>query len=175
MTYRYALHPRGLVAIALAAVTLLVLARRAGPVYGPMTAGIAASLLLLVAAIWLAQRQRASGLGAVRIDDDAVRRLRANGRVAETLRWDELRAIVLDRRARLLLFQGANAIGIHCSGPGLLGGVGLERFRALLREIPRRTQVPILERGAPGRTRAEAPERGAAAAGEPVSATAERT
>jgi hypothetical protein len=143
LKFRYRLHARGLTAVMVLAV-LLTLAATLGLDEGwrflcalPLMMGVAAGLF------WLAGVAQARELGAVVLDAEGLRRVRGNGRIVATLRWKELRKIVLDRRRRMLLLEGPHANTIWCHGPASLGGVGVERFRALLDAIAERTSVPM--------------------------------
>jgi hypothetical protein len=153
MGFSYRLHLRGLVA-ALATFTLAALAIAAAL---PSPWRLAA-LLPLVGALpafmlHAAKREEARSLGQIRLDDDAIRRIRGDGRAVEVLRWNELRRVVLDRRHRQLLFQGPDGSSLFCRGARPWGGVGLERFGELLAEIPRRTAIPVTPAARPRRRR----------------------
>ncbi len=143
MSYRYRFHRRGLAAAVVmslffTAVTLVGI----GSIWRvfaviPFTVGVASGLL------WVSGLERARQLGSIALDADVIRRVRGDGRVIAALRWDELRKVVVDRRGRMVLFEGPAAKTLWCHGPMLLGGVGVERFDALIGEIGKRTSLPV--------------------------------
>ncbi len=145
MTFRYRLHVRGL-ALALPICGALAAAAALG-LRGPWRALAAAPVAAMVAATlaWRGQRDRAHRLGSVLLEDEAVRRVRGDGRVVEVLRWEEMRSVVVDRRLREVLFQGPDGTSLWCEGAPFWGGVGLERFDEFLSEIRRRAPVPLRE------------------------------
>ncbi len=143
MTFSYRLHWRGFIAavalsMLLAAVALggFVSAWRIVTVV-PLAASVA------VGVAWVSGLKKARQLGSIVLDADAVRRVRGDGRVISALRWGELRRVVVDRRGHMVLLEGAKAKTLLCHGPALLGGVGVERFDALLDEIGKRTSLPL--------------------------------
>ncbi len=143
MIFRYCLHRRGFAAAsvlsllftAVALVGLGSIWRVAAVV--PFTTGVAAGLL------WVSGLERARQLGSIIIDAGGIRRVRGDGRVIAALRWEELRKVVVDRRGHMLLFEGAAAKTLWCHGPSLLGGLGVERFDALIEEAGKRTSLPL--------------------------------
>jgi hypothetical protein len=143
MTYRYKFHCRGL--------ALVVLVTAALASAAPLTLdqgwipGIAVTAVAVLAAstALVCERKRARRLGRLELDDQGVKRVRGDGRVVERMRWADLRAVVYDDRRRLLLFQGKDATGLWCSGPLVIGGVGLEKFGRLLEDVGRRTGLPL--------------------------------
>ena len=151
MGFRYRLHLRGPVT----ALAACALAAAAGALVLPSLWRFAALLPLLGALpagmLLAAKREEAGSLGRIRLDADAVRRIRGDGRVVEVLRWEELRGVVLDRHHRQLLFQGPDGASLWCRGAPPWGGVGLERFDELLAEVPKHTAVPVTPAVRPGR------------------------
>jgi hypothetical protein len=143
MGFRYRLHLRGLAA----AISCCALAAGVAAVALPPPWRFAALLPLVgvlpAIMLYAAKREEAGSLGQIRLDSDAVRRIRGDGRVVSALSWEELRGVVLDRRHRQLLFQGPDGSTLWCRGATRWGGVGVERFDALLAEVPKHTAVPI--------------------------------
>jgi hypothetical protein len=143
VTFRYRLHRRGLaLSVALSLLLTGITLVGFGSVWrviavAPFTIGVAASLL------WVSELERARWLGALVLDGDGIRRVRSDGRLLAALRWEELRKVVVDRRRRMVLFEGRAAKTLYCHGTGLLGGVGVDKFDALLMEVGRRTCLPL--------------------------------
>jgi hypothetical protein len=143
VTFSYRLHRRGFAAavvlsLLFTAITLIGF----GSIWRvvavvPFTVGVAAGLL------WITGLERARQLGWLILDAEGIRRVRGDGRVIAALRWEELRKVVLDRRRRMVLFEGPAAKTLWCHGPALLGGLGVERFDALLGEVGKRTSLPL--------------------------------
>ncbi len=103
----------------------------------PLPAAAGAALL------WVAQRDEASRLGSLEIDGAGLRRVRGDGRVLHVVRWDEIRAVLVDpaRREALVMVPGGG--GFPVRGAPLLGGVGLEHFQAFVEMLPDFTSAPI--------------------------------
>ncbi len=142
MSFSYKVHRRGFAA-AIALSVLLTASTLAG--FGPwrIAALFPLAVGLLAVLLWTSGSQKARRLGSVVLDADAVRRVRGDGRVIAALPWRELRRVVVDRRRRMLLLEGRGARTVWCHGPALVGGVGVERFDALLEEIGKRTALPL--------------------------------
>jgi len=153
MAFRYRSHLRGLVA----ALAACALAAAAGAAALPSLWRFAALLPLLGALpafmLYAAKREEAGSLGQIRLDADAVRRIRGDRRVVSVLPWEELRGMVLDRRHRQLLFQGPNGASLWCRGVPRWGGVGIERFDELLAEVRKHTAIPVKPVVRPGKRR----------------------
>jgi len=107
----------------------------------------AAGALLL----WVAQRDEASRLGSLEVDGDGLRRVRGDGRVLHVVRWDEIRAVLVDpdRREALVMVPGGGGFPVRGAPP--LGGVGLEHFQAFVEMLPDFTDAPINRPGHPAR------------------------
>jgi hypothetical protein len=103
----------------------------------PLPAAAGAALL------WVAQRDEASRLGSLEIDGAGLRRVRGDGRILHVVRWDEIRAVLVDpaRREALVMVPGGG--GFPVRGAPLLGGVGLEHFQAFVEMLPDFTSAPI--------------------------------
>jgi hypothetical protein len=142
--------------------SLLPLALLLGAAAGALTALAApapwtlAVLLPLPAAagaalLWVAQRDEASRLGSLEIDGTGLRRVRGDGRILHVVRWDEIRAVLVDpaRREALVMIPGGG--GFPVRGAPLLGGVGLEHFQAFVEMLPDFTSAPISLPGHPAR------------------------
>jgi hypothetical protein len=101
------------------------------------------------AMLWLAAREEAWRLGAVYLDGAGVRRIRGDGRVIEVIRWDALRAVMVDFRLRQALLVGPDGASFWIRGIPFWGGVGLENFDSLLELFPDYTNAPVrtVERG----------------------------
>ena len=95
------------------------------------------------AMLWLAAREEAWRLGAVYLDGAGVRRIRGDGRVIEVIRWDELRAVMVDFRVRQALLVGPDGASFWIRGIPFWGGVGLENFDSLLELFPDYTNAPV--------------------------------
>jgi len=95
------------------------------------------------AMLWLAAREEAWRLGAVYLDGAGVRRIRGDGRVIEVIRWDELRAVMVDFRMRQALLVGPDGASFWVRGIPFWGGVGLENFDSLLELFPDYTNAPV--------------------------------
>jgi hypothetical protein len=143
MSFRYrsfSLFPMVLLAgaaLAGAMAALLAPAHWTLSVLLPLPAAAAGALL------WLAQREEAGRLGSLEIDGTGLCRVRGDGRVLHVVRWDEIRAVLVDpaRREALVMVPGGG--GFPVRGPPLLGGVGLEHFGAFVRMLPDYTSAPI--------------------------------
>jgi hypothetical protein len=111
----------------------------------PLPAAAGAALL------WVAQRDEASRLGSLEIDGAGLRRVRGDGRILHGVRWDEIRAVLVDpaRREALVMVPGGG--GFPVRGAPLLGGVGLEHFQAFVEMLPDFTSAPISLPGHPAR------------------------
>jgi hypothetical protein len=142
MSFRYrtfALFPLVLLAgaaLAGAMAALLAPAAWTLSVVLPLPAAAAGALL------WVAQREEACRLGSLEIDGTGLRRVR-DGRVLHVVRWDEIRAVLVDpaRREALVMVPGGG--GFPVRGPPRLGGVGLEQFGAFVELLPDYTSAPI--------------------------------
>ena len=95
------------------------------------------------AMLWLASREEAWRLGAVYLDGAGVRRIRGDGRVIEVIRWDQLRAVMVDFRMRQALLVGPDGASFWIRGIPFWGGVGLEKFDSLLEMFPDYTNAPV--------------------------------
>jgi len=111
----------------------------------PLPAAAGAALL------WVAQRDEASRLGSLEMDGTGLRRIRGDGRILHVVRWDEIRAVLVDpsRREALVMVPGGG--GFPVRGAPLLGGVGLEHFQAFVEMLPDFTSAPISLPGHPAR------------------------
>lgn len=150
MTFRYrsiSLAPVALVlgaALAGALAALLVPDSRSPVALLPVPAA-AAGLLL-----WLARRDEAARLGVLVLDGAGLRRVRGDGRVLHAVRWDDVRAVMVDPRRgeAILLVPGGGFPVRDADGPG---GVGLEHFRTFVEVLPDFTDAPINLPGHPAR------------------------
>jgi hypothetical protein len=142
--------------------SLLPLALLLGAAAGALTALAApapwtlAVLLPLPAAagaalLWVAQRDEASRLGSLEIDGTGLRRVRGDGRILHVVRWDEIRAVLVDPARREALVMIPAGGGFPVRGAPLLGGVGLEHFQAFVEMLPDFTSAPISRPGHPAR------------------------
>jgi len=95
------------------------------------------------AMLWLASREEAWRLGAVYLDGSGVRRIRGDGRVIEVIRWEDLRAVMVDLRHRQALLVGPDGTSFWVRGVPYLGGVGLEGFDTFLEMLPDYTSAPM--------------------------------
>lgn len=153
MGFRYRLHLRGLATVLAACVLAAVAVAGVLPALWRFAALLPLLGVVPVLTLYAAKREEAGSLGEIRIDRDAVRRVRGDGRVVSVLRWEELQGMVLDRRHRQLLFQGPDGASLWCRGVPRWGGVGVERFGALLAEVPKHTAIPIRPVARPGKRR----------------------
>jgi hypothetical protein len=143
MTFRYR-------SIAIVPAALLLGALVLSGAFLAMTPGLwrLAAILPLPAAaagamLWMAQREEAWRLGAVYLDGAGVRRIRGDGRVIEVIRWESLRAVMVDFRLRQALLVGPDGASFWVRGVPFWGGVGIESFDALLELLPDYTSAPI--------------------------------
>jgi hypothetical protein len=69
--------------------------------------------------------------------------IRGDGRILHVVRWDEIRAVLVDpaRREALVMVPGGG--GFPVRGAPRLGGVGLEHFHAFVEMLPDYTSAPI--------------------------------
>jgi hypothetical protein len=95
------------------------------------------------ALLWVAQRDEASRLGSLEVDGAGLRRIRGDGRVLHVVRWDEIRAVLVDPDRREALFMVPGGGGFPVRGAPILGGVGLEHFQAFVEMLPDFTSAPI--------------------------------
>jgi len=143
MSFRYrsfALFPLALLLGAAAAGALAALAAPAAwtlAVLLPLPAAAGGVLL------WVAQRDEASRLGSLEVDGTGLRRLRGDGRVLHVVRWDQIRAVLVDpsRREALVMVPGGGGFAVR--GAPFLGGVGLELFPTFVEMLPDFTNAPI--------------------------------
>lgn len=150
MTFRYrsfSLAPFALVlgaALSGALVALLAPDAAAVNVLLPVPAAAAGALL------WVARRDEATRQGVLVLDGVGLRRVRGDGRVMHAVRWDEVEAVLVDARGReaMVLVPGGAIPVRGAEGPG---GVGVERFGALLAILPDYTDAPVRRPARPAR------------------------
>jgi hypothetical protein len=90
----------------------------------------------------MARRDEASRLGVLVLDGTGLRRVRGDGRVLHAVRWDDIRAVMVDpaRGEAILVVPGGGFPVRAAEGPG---GVGLEHFRAFVEMLPDYTDAPV--------------------------------
>ncbi len=142
MTFRYRSIPLAPVLLVLGAAVAGALAALLAPGAGSLvpllpTPAAAAGVLL-----WLARRDEASRLGVLVLDGTGLRRVRGDGSVLHAVRWDDVRAVLVDpgRGEAILLVPGGGFPVRAADGPG---GVGLEHFRAFVEMLPDYTDAPV--------------------------------
>lgn len=144
----FSLFPLALLLCAAAAGALCALAAPA-----PWTLSILLPLPALAGGLllWVAERDEASRLGSLEVDSAGLRRIRGDGRVLHMVRWEEIRAVLVDprRREALVMVRGGGDFPVR--GAPLLGGVGLEHFQAFVEMLPDFTDAPVNRPGHPAR------------------------
>jgi hypothetical protein len=98
----------------------------------------------------VARRDEAARLGVLVLDGTGIRRVRGDGSVLHAVRWDQIRAVMVDPRRgeAILLVPGGGFPVRSAEGPG---GVGLEHFRAFVEMLPDFTDAPVNLPGRPAR------------------------
>jgi len=150
MTFRYrsfSLAPLVLIlgaAMAGALAALLAPGSRSLVPLLPAPAAVAGALL------WMARRDEAARLGVLVLDGAGLRRVRGDGRVLHAVRWDDIRAVMVDpRRGEAVLLVPGGGFPVRAAdGPG---GVGLEHFRTFVEMLPDFTDAPVSLPGHPAR------------------------
>jgi len=84
------------------------------------------------------------------LDATGLRRVRGDGSVLHAVRWDDVRAVRVDRHRReAIVFVPGGGFPLRAAdGPG---GVGLEHFRAFVEMLPDYTDAPVTLSGPPAR------------------------
>jgi hypothetical protein len=149
MTFRYRSFSLAPLVLILGAAVAGALAALFGPdsrslVALPAPAAVAGALL------WMARRDEAARLGVLVLDGAGLRRVRGDGRVLHAVRWDDIRAVMVDPRRgeAILLVPGGGFPVRSAEGPG---GVGLEHFRRFVEMLPDFTDAPVRLPGHPAR------------------------
>lgn len=150
MTFRYRPFSLAPAAVILGAVLCGALATLAAPDARSLAALLSAPAAAAGALLWLARRDEAARLGVLVLDGAGIRRVRGDGRVLHAVRWDDIRAVMVDpaRGEALLLVPGGRFPVRAAEGPG---GVGLEHFRAFVEMLPDYTDAPVTLSGPPAR------------------------
>jgi hypothetical protein len=150
MTFRYSSIPLAPLALILGAAMAGALAALAAPDTGSLLPLVPAPAAAAGVLLWVARRDEASRLGVLVLDGTGLRRVRGDGRVLHAVRWDDVRAVMVDpaRGEAILVVPGGGFPVRAAEGPG---GVGLEHFRAFVEMLPDYTDAPVDLPGHPAR------------------------
>ena len=150
MTFRYRSLSLAPVALLLGAGLCGALAALVGPDARSLAALLPVPAAAAGALLWVARRDEAARLGVLVLDGTGIRRVRGDGSVLHAVRWDDVRAVMVDpaRGEALLLVPGGRFPVRSVEGPG---GVGLEHFRAFVEMLPDYTDAPVTWPGRPAR------------------------
>jgi hypothetical protein len=150
MTFRYRSIPLAPLALILGAAMAGALAALAAPDTGSLLPLVPAPAAAAGVLLWVARRDEASRLGVLVLDGTGLRRVRGDGRVLHAVRWDDVRAVMVDpaRGEAILVVPGGGFPVRAAEGPG---GVGLEHFRAFVEMLPDYTDAPVDLPGHPAR------------------------
>ena len=142
MTFRYRSIPLAPLALILGAAMAGALAALAAPDTGSLLPLVPAPAAAAGVLLWVARRDEASRLGVLVLDGTGLRRVRGDGRVLHAVRWDDVRAVMVDpaRGEAILVVPGGGFPVRAVEGPG---GVGLEHFRAFVDVLPDYTDAPV--------------------------------
>jgi len=150
MTFRYRSIPLAPLALILGAAMAGALAALAVPDTVALLPLLPAPAAAAGVLLWVARRDEASRLGVLVLDGTGLRRVRGDGRVLHAVRWDDVRAVMVDpaRGEAILVVPGGGFPVRAAEGPG---GVGLEHFRAFVEMLPDYTDAPVDLPGHPAR------------------------
>lgn len=150
MTFRYRSIPLAPLALILGAAMAGALAALAAPAAASIVSLLPVPAAAAGVLLWLARRDEASRLGVLVLDGTGLRRVRGDGRVLHAVRWDDVRAVMVDpaRGEAILVVPGGGFPVRAAEGPG---GVGLEHFRAFVEMLPDYTDAPVSLPGHPAR------------------------
>lgn len=142
MTFRYRSISLAPLLLLLGAAAVGALAALLAPGGGSLVPLLPAPAAAAGVLLWLARRDDASRLGALVLDGSGLRRVRGDGSVLHAVRWDDVRAVMVDpgRGEAILLVPGGGFPVRTADGPG---GVGLEHFRAFVDLLPDYTDAPV--------------------------------
>jgi hypothetical protein len=150
MTFRYRSFSLAPVALILGAGLCGALAAFLAPDAGSLSPLLPAPAAAAGALLWVARRDEAARLGVLVLDGTGIRRVRGDGSVLHAVRWDQIRAVMVDpRRGEVILLVPGGGFPVRSAeGPG---GVGLEHFRAFVEMLPDFTDAPVNLPGRPAR------------------------
>jgi hypothetical protein len=150
MTFRYRSFSVAPLALILGAALCGALAALVAPDAGSLAALVPAPAAAAGALLWLARRDEAARLGVLVLDGTGIRRVRGDGSVLHAVRWDDIRAVMVDPRRgeAILLVPGGGFPVRSAEGPG---GVGLEHFHTFVEMLPDYTDAPLNLPGRPAR------------------------
>ncbi|MEI6225103.1 MAG: hypothetical protein WCS72_10135 [Deltaproteobacteria bacterium] len=142
MTFRYRSFSLAPLALLLGAAFAGALAAILAPEAGALTVLLPAPAAAAGALLWVARRDEAARQGVLVLDAAGLRRVRGDGSVLHAVRWDDVRAVRVDRRRReAIVFVPGGGFPLRAAdGPG---GVGLEHFRAFVEMLPDFTDAPV--------------------------------
>ena len=142
MTFRYRSFSLAPLALLLGAAFAGALAAVLAPEAGALTVLLPAPAAAAGALLWVARRDEAARQGVLVLDAAGLRRVRGDGSVLHAVRWDDVRAVRVDRHRReAIVFVPGGGFPLRAAdGPG---GVGLEHFRAFLEMLPDFTDAPV--------------------------------
>jgi hypothetical protein len=150
MTFRYRSIPLAPLALILGAAMAGALAALAVPASASIVSLLPVPAAAAGVLLWLARRDEASRLGVLVLDGTGLRRVRGDGSVLHAVRWDDIRAVMVDpRRGEAILLVPGGGFPVRAAeGPG---GVGLEHFQAFVEMLPDYTDAPVNLPGHPAR------------------------